>query len=871
LAATASPPAVWPADEEAGPAGVGVAAFLRGLRRRWALAVLLGLSMLALAGGAAWVTVPEQHTAETLLRVEATQPKLLFGSSEGVNNFLNYQKAQAALVKSRLVLNAALRQPQVAELALVRAQDNPVEWLEKHLQADYKLAPEILRISLSGQRPQELKALVDAIRSAYLQEIVDKERNENQARLERLKKLQAEYDQGLRDKRRSFRELAQTVGAQHSQTLAHQHQLAVERLAAAQKDLTQVQSDLRKALLDLADQEAREKASEGTVVVGSAVDELLRKDPLVERQMKELAEQEMRLAASVLAATRGEDDPAVRALRAKVEGGRRLLETRKKELRPQFVKEFRERARGEVRLQAAALRGRVSLLQQMQKELLADVGRREQESRTINKGSIDLESVREDLSQLEDMAKKVTAQVETLKVESQAPSRISLLEEAVVSNAEGRKRRLAATAGAALGGALVALAGLGWWEMRSRRIGTVEEVTRGLRMRLVGTLPQLPERENHLGGGGASLRRHLWVESVDAMRTLLLKMAGANALRSLMITSAASGEGKTSLSAHLAASLARVGFRTLLIDADLRNPSLHRPLGLPLTAGLSELLREEARAEEAVRQTELPGLSFLPAGLWDTAALQSLARERGPALLQALEEQFDFVIIDSAPVLPVADSLLIAQHVDGVLLSLLRDVSRGDAVLAAQERLEMLGVRLVGAVVNGALGAGPRLVDQPLGKVAGAGGGRGQPAARAAPTRRLARPGAGDGRPAVPARRRRRLQGGGLRRPVRRQHDHHLAPGRPAGARLGAHARRVLRRGGVRNARCPGPLRGGAGGRRTAGRNLGGPLPQGRPGRAAPAAHLLGVAALGRGLASGGQPPPRFRARAGFVQALRGA
>jgi Mrp family chromosome partitioning ATPase len=90
--------------------------------------------------------------------------------------------------------------------------------------------------------------------------------------------------------------------------------------------------------------------------------------------------------------------------------------------------------------------------------------------------------------------------------------------------------------------------------------------------------------------------------------------------------------------------------------------------------------------------------------MWDMAALQALARDGGPALLRTLEGQFDFVIIDSAPVLPVADSLLIAQHVDGVLLSLLRDVSRGAAVQAAQERLQILGVHLVGAVVNGMAG-----------------------------------------------------------------------------------------------------------------------------------------------------------------------
>jgi hypothetical protein len=209
-AAPSSPavlPPVRPTDDDEGSAGPGLAAFLRRLRRRWALAVLLGLFMLGLSGVGTWVVVPEKHTAQTRLRVETPQPKLLFSSSEGINNFLNYQKAQTALVKSRLVLNAALRQPKVAELTLVRAQGNPVEWLEKNLQADYKLAPEILRISRSGDRPEELKILVGAVRTAYLQEIVDKERNERQARLERLKKLQAEYDQTLRDKRRSFREL----------------------------------------------------------------------------------------------------------------------------------------------------------------------------------------------------------------------------------------------------------------------------------------------------------------------------------------------------------------------------------------------------------------------------------------------------------------------------------------------------------------------------------------------------------------------------------------------------------------------------------------------------------------------------------------
>jgi capsular exopolysaccharide synthesis family protein len=255
-----------------------------------------------------------------------------------------------------------------------------------------------------------------------------------------------------------------------------------------------------------------------------------------------------------------------------------------------------------------------------------------------------------------------------------------------------------------MGGFLAALAGLGWWELRTRRIATVEEVRKGLQMPLVGTLPQMPKRKPNQNRERLSLQHRLWIESVDAIRTLLLKAVRMHSLRSLMVTSAESGEGKTSLSAHLAASLARTGFRTLLIDGDLRNPSLHRLFEIPSNRGLSELLREEIGVEEATVPTQIPGLWLLPAGVWDVVALQKLARERGPALLQSLEEQFDFVIVDSAPLLLVADSMLLAEHVDGVVLSLLRDVSRDAAVKAAHERLRLLGVRVVGAVVNNAVG-----------------------------------------------------------------------------------------------------------------------------------------------------------------------
>src|SRR5205823_6858348 len=91
----------------------------------------------------------------------------------------------------------------------------------------------------------------------------------------------------------------------------------------------------------------------------------------------------------------------------------------------------------------------------------------------------------------------------------------------------------------------------------------------------------------------------------------------------------------------------------------------------------------------------------ITAGRSDSRAVQALARERIGELLQQLKEGYDFVIIDSAPVLPVADSQLIGQHVDGVVLSVMREVSRLPTVYAAYERLALLRIRILGAVVNG--------------------------------------------------------------------------------------------------------------------------------------------------------------------------
>jgi capsular exopolysaccharide synthesis family protein len=242
-------------------------------------------------------------------------------------------------------------------------------------------------------------------------------------------------------------------------------------------------------------------------------------------------------------------------------------------------------------------------------------------------------------------------------------------------------------------------------ELRARKLYTAAQVSRGLCLPVVGTLPALPARRAGLpltlaGSSGAGWERIL-VESVDSIRTVLVEGRLASGGSLVMITSACSGEGKTTLAGTLAASLARGGRRTLLVDGDLRNPALGRLFGVARTGGLCELLGRTAELGQVVQPTPIDGLFLLPAGTYSPAAATGLALGDHQAIFRELRGRFDFIVVDSSPVLAVSDALLVGKGADGVVFSVRPGVSQAPQVYAAYERLRDLGLPFVGTVVNG--------------------------------------------------------------------------------------------------------------------------------------------------------------------------
>ena len=169
----------------------------------------------------------------------------------------------------------------------------------------------------------------------------------------------------------------------------------------------------------------------------------------------------------------------------------------------------------------------------------------------------------------------------------------------------------------------------------------------------------------------------------------------------LLVTSAGPGEGKTSVATNLAVAASRVGLRVILVDADLRRPAAADKFGLDVPVGLSDLLADGGPPNPHLHEVGLGRLRVLAAGSIPPNPAELLASPRIAGLLAELADQADLVVVDSAPVLRVADSLELIDAMDLILLVARRKVSRIHSVSAAADRIRQVGGTLSGCVFNG--------------------------------------------------------------------------------------------------------------------------------------------------------------------------
>ena len=253
-----------------------------------------------------------------------------------------------------------------------------------------------------------------------------------------------------------------------------------------------------------------------------------------------------------------------------------------------------------------------------------------------------------------------------------------------------------------LGGVIIALL----TEYLDTTVKTREAVESAVGAPLLGIVPLVDTRqlatlslEVDRSVFAHAMPRSPLAECLRTIRTNLMFRTQKRTLGRLLIASANPREGKSFLSANLAAIIAMSGARVLILDADLRRPAIHKRYGISNDPGLVDILLEEVPAKEAIRPSHVPGVDILPAGRTPENPSELLSPASMTALMDGLPE-YDVILIDSPPVNVVADALVLASLVDGIIFVVESGRSSNALIQSCARRLRSVNQNLLGAIVN---------------------------------------------------------------------------------------------------------------------------------------------------------------------------
>jgi len=280
---------------------------------------------------------------------------------------------------------------------------------------------------------------------------------------------------------------------------------------------------------------------------------------------------------------------------------------------------------------------------------------------------------------------------------AQTAYNVSVFRRADAPDEPVRPRPVLNTALAGAVGAMLAVGVAFLVEYMDDTVKTPEDVSRALNLDTLGVIGKLAKGTEEL----VAVTRPLSPvsEAFRVLRTNIRFSSVDKPLRTLLVTSAGPTEGKSTTAANLAAVMAQAGLKVVVMDADLRRPRLHQMFGIHPRGGLTGSLLE-GNMDGRLQPSQVEGLAVLPAGDRPPNPSELLGSRRLQELLSLLTQHVDVVVIDSPPVLPVADAAVLAQSVDGVLLVVDAGETRRGVAQHAVDSLRQVGANVIGAVLN---------------------------------------------------------------------------------------------------------------------------------------------------------------------------
>ncbi len=691
-----------PPKAKTGPSPAGM---LHALKRRWVLATFLGGLLAAAAAAGVWMLMPAgKHQAKALIRLRQKTTEL----SKSQEDFDSFRRDQMVILRTRDLILRTLAEPSVASLETIKNSDDPVRFMEEGLTIK-DVSPTTLSITLPGDNADDLKTILEVHVKKYIDEAASYDRTTRDTQSRKLDALAEKIKGEIVAKERGIRYMVEANNSVGGPESGAKHARMQQELGALDSYVSSTQKEIKETESRISVFEKKlggKRFDLDSLELMSAINS----DPRIATMLGQKMTKQHLLSNAKEVANLKEGDPlppTILELQTQIDTLDKQLAATRNAVRPEI-----ELVMGQIKEQY--LKNKIA----DEKDKLLEASARhasfrenrdsfEKGMKQALKGDLDTGSLMDELKPRREALNGIDRQIIQLQIEKDMDSRVTLIEPPFVQMNLNVKQKTFLAVGAAIVGFIAVLVVIGYLEWRTRRIDGVDQVVSELGMRVIGTVPSFPNKASLKAAEAAGNANWRFVlnESINSTRTMLLHTARTQSMQVVMVTSATQGEGKTSLASQLGTSMATAGMRTLIVDCDLRNPSIHKLFDLTLQMGVSEVLLQEVDAADAVQPTSVPNLWVIPAGQCSTRVITALAQGHPlETLFNQLRGQFDFIIVDSCPVLPVADALLIGQHVDGVVFSIMQDISQLPKVQVASEKLQQLNVPLLGAVVNNVSG-----------------------------------------------------------------------------------------------------------------------------------------------------------------------
>jgi capsular exopolysaccharide synthesis family protein len=633
---------------------------------------------------------------------------------EGLTVSASYDRTHETLIRSTLVIETAVKeQPEVASLTSMAGNSNVVGTIISGLRVtgDGGKNGDILKLDYESIHRDECPKVLEAVVKGYAQFLGATYKKTGDETVELIRKAIGELDQQLKDVKADYRKFQEsspllTTG----ETSQNIHQARLQGIEQARAEHALSISQL-KAQVESIESTRRRGASREVInlMVGKLNESehiVTSKDGLqqvIEERIFPLMLQELELTEKN---NYGPDHPQVKMIRKHIELTRELLLGRAADGK---TMDFTD-------VYLTSLREKIQVHEQTIKELTAQFEEEQRSSRQLASVQMADENFRSEIALKERLFAAVTSRLEELSLaKGSGGTRLELINPPT----QASQVRPELSKIMIMAGILGTIAGFGLAylvDSSDRRFRSPEEIRHDFGVPVFGHIPVIAEalegrqkRANNSDGRteiapSLSVYHHSKgriAEAYRGVRTGLFFSTRVSGFKVFQVTSPSPSDGKTTLVCNLAVATANAGKKILLIDADFRRPRVHEMFGVRSELGMSSVIEGTSDVADAIQPTIIDNLFVLPCGPKPRNPAELLSSRRFEELLSVLREKFDYVLIDSPPVLAVTDPLNVASRVDGVLLVMRLTKTARHNGRRALEALEGIGANILGVVVNG--------------------------------------------------------------------------------------------------------------------------------------------------------------------------